>query len=226
MKSLVVTCAALVWLSPLLLHAACTDIPGTNIPVGAACFGAGSCPTLTNPHDPINYGADNTGVNDRAAAINSAFSAGGDVQFGTAGTYLVSLSSGHGIIPPANRILECAPGVAVTLIERADNCGTDCGILSLQNGCNTVVGCDFQGGNSASGARYIGTNQGQFLIIISSNNNTVEGNTFEKCMGQFSCAGELRLHRNSACKLPVQYIFTLCLLRARGGSSYFRYYSQ
>ena len=170
-------------LSPSLLLAACTDIPGTNIPVGAACFGASSYPTLTNPHDPINYGADNTGVNDSTAAINSAFSAGGDVQFATAGTYLVALSSGHGIVPPPNRILECAPGVAVTLIERSENCGNDCGILALQNGGNTAVGCDFQGGNSTAGPQRIGTNQGQFLIFISSNNNTVEGNTFENTWG-------------------------------------------
>jgi hypothetical protein len=183
LKSRAVICVALVLLSPSLLLAACTDIPRTNIPVGAACFGASSYPTLTNPHDPINYGADNTGVNDSTTAINSAFSAGGDVQFGTAGTYLVTLSSGHGIIPPPKRILECAPGVAVTLIERSDNCGTDCGIVALQNGGNTVVGCDFQGGNSTAGPQRIGTKQGQFLIFISSNSDTVEGNTFENTWG-------------------------------------------
>lgn len=74
-------------------------------------------------------------------------------------------------------------GVAVTLIERSKNCGTDCGILALQNGGNTVVGCDFQGGNSTAGSQRIGTNQGQFLIFISSNNDTVEGNTLENTRG-------------------------------------------
>ena len=73
--------------------------------------------------------------------------------------------------------------MAVTLIERSENCGNDCGILALQNGGNTAVGCDFQGGNSTAGPQRIGTNQGQFLIFISSNNNTVEGNTFENTWG-------------------------------------------
>jgi hypothetical protein len=160
----------------------CTDIPGTNTPVGVACFPSSAYPTLRNPQNPVSYGADNTGVNDSTTAIDNALAAG-DAYFSTPGTYLVSLSSGHGIIPPAGRNIECAPGV--TLVEHAEysDGGNDVGILSLQNGSNTVVGCNFQGGNSASGPTRIGTNQGQFLIIISSNNNTVEGSTFENTWG-------------------------------------------
>jgi hypothetical protein len=158
----------------------CTTIPGTDTPVGAACFPSSSYPTLNNAQNPVNYGADPSGANDSTAAINSALAVG-DAYFSTPGTYLVSLSSGHGVIPPAGRTIECAPGV--TLIERTENCGTDCGILSLQEGGNTVVGCDLQGGNSASGPVDIGSNQGQILIIVSSNNNTVEGNTFENTWG-------------------------------------------
>src|SRR5262249_9762744 len=111
----------------------CNNIPGTSTPVGAACFPSSSYPALNNPQDPVNYGADKTGVSDSTAAIRAAL-ANGDAHFGTPGTYLVSLSSGHGIVPPAGRTIECAPGV--TLIERTQNCGTDCGILSLQNGGN------------------------------------------------------------------------------------------
>jgi Bacterial Ig domain len=160
----------------------CASIPGTSTPVGAGCFPASSHPALNNPQDPVNYGADKTAVSDSTSAINDALAAG-DAYFSTPGTYLVSLSSGHGIVPPAGRIIECAAGV--TLVERAENSdgGSDAGILSLENGSNTVVGCDFQGGNSASGPVGIGSNQGQFLIIVSSNNNTVEGNTFENAWG-------------------------------------------
>jgi hypothetical protein len=160
----------------------CNTIPGTSTPVGAACFPSSSYPALNNPQDPVNYGADKTGVNDSTAAIRAAL-ANGDAHFGSPGTYLVSLSSGHGIVPPAGRTIECVPGV--TLIERGENACNweDCGILSLQNGGNTVAGCDFQGGNSAPGAVGLGVNQGQFLIIISSNNDTVEGSTFENAWG-------------------------------------------
>jgi hypothetical protein len=149
------------------------------MPVGAACFPKSSYPALNNPQNPVNYGADKTGVNDSTAAIVAALSTG-DAYFSTPGTYLVSLTSGHGIVPPAGRTIECAPGV--TLIERSDSCASDCGILSLQNGNNTVVGCDFQGGNSAQGPVAIGNN-GQFLIIVASNNDTIEGNTFENTWG-------------------------------------------
>lgn len=160
----------------------CNTIPGTNTPVGAGCFPSSSYPALNNPQNPVTYGADKTGSNDSTAAINAALAAG-DAYFSTPGTYLVSLSSGHGIVPPAQRTIECAPGV--TLIEHAEysNGGGDVGILSLENSGNTVVGCNFQGGNSASGPVGIGTNQGQFLIILSSNNNTVEGNTFQNTWG-------------------------------------------
>jgi hypothetical protein len=158
----------------------CNTMPGTNTPVGAPCFPSSSYPTLNNPQDPVSYGADKTGGNDSTTAIRSALAAG-DAYFRTPGTYLVSLSSGHGIVPPAGRTIECAPGV--TLIERTENSGADAAILALQNGGNTVVGCDFQGGNSAPGAVGIGSNQGQFLILISSNNDTVEGNTFENAWG-------------------------------------------
>jgi len=159
----------------------CSTIPGTNTPVGAVCFPSSSYPTLNNPQDPVNYGADKTGVNDSTDAINNALGAG-DAYFSTPGTYLVSLSTGQGIIPPAGRTIECAPGV--TLIERAENgCnGHDCGILSLLNGGNTIVSCDFQDGNSAPGPVGIGSNR-QFLIMISSNDGTVEGNTFENAWG-------------------------------------------
>jgi hypothetical protein len=122
------------------------------------------------------------GVSDSTAAVNSAL-ANGDAYFTMPGIYLIALSSGHGVIPPASRTIECVPGV--TLIERAENpTNGDAGaILSLQNGGNTVVGCDFKGGNSTPGALAIGTNQGQLLIIISSNNVTIEGSTFEDTWG-------------------------------------------
>jgi hypothetical protein len=159
----------------------CKNIPGTNTPVGAPCFPSSSYPSLKNPEDPINYGADKTGVNDSTAAINAALSAG-DVYFKTPGTYLVNQNNGL-IIPPAGRAIECAHGV--TLVEQAENgcSGHDCGILTLYNGGNTVVGCDFQGGNSAMGAVPIGSNGGQFLIMVASNNDIIEGNTFENAWG-------------------------------------------
>jgi hypothetical protein len=152
------------------------------VPVGAPCLPPSLYPSLHNPQDPVAYGADSTGVTDSTAAINSAL-ANGDAYFTMPGTYLVALSSGHGIIPPAGRTIECVPGV--TLIETAQNPthGNDGGILSLQKGGNTVIGCDFKGGNSAPGPVAIGTNQGQFLIEISSNNATIEGSTFEDTWG-------------------------------------------
>jgi hypothetical protein len=160
----------------------CKTIPGTNTPVGAVCFPSSSYPALNNPHDPVSYGADKTGGSDSTSAISAALAAG-DAYFATPGTYLVSLSNGRGVIPPAGRTIECTPGV--TLIERGeDPCnGHDCGILTLLNGGNTVVGCDFQGGNSSPGAVGIGSNEGQYLIMISSDNDTIEGNTFENAWG-------------------------------------------
>lgn len=181
--------------TPASTPSGCSTIPGTSTPVGAACFASSSYPALNNPQNPVNYGADNTGVNDSTAAINAALAAG-DAYFSTPGTYLVSLNSGRGVVPPAGRTIECAPGV--TLIERSENsCGNhDCGILALLYGGNTVVGCDFRGGNSASGPLTIGSNEGQFLILLSSNNDTVEGNTFENAWG------------NSALQINPDYIGT------------------
>jgi hypothetical protein len=65
---------------------------GTTRYAGQQCFSqqVGSCPSLSNPHDPINYGADATGANDSTGALNSAIGAGGDVVFGTAGTYKIN----------------------------------------------------------------------------------------------------------------------------------------
>jgi Bacterial Ig domain len=160
----------------------CTTIPGTSTTVGAACLPATLFPTLKNPHDPVSYGADKTGSKDSTNAINAALAAG-DANFSTPGTYLVSLSTGHGVVPPAGRTIECVRGV--TFVEHAEssNGGSDVGILSLENGGNTVVGCNFEGGNSATGAVDIGSNQGQFLIIVSSSNNTIEGNSFQNTWG-------------------------------------------
>jgi len=164
--------------------AGCPTIPGTTTPVGAACFPPSLRPSLNNPQDPVAYGADKTGVNDSAAAINAALAAG-DVYFQTPGTYFVSLTGNNvrtaSIVPPAGRTIECVPGVS--LKETATNyaaCGGDaCGILSLLNPGNTVVGCDFQGGNSAPGSIVESQTEGPDLIDVSSNNETIEGNTFE-----------------------------------------------
>jgi hypothetical protein len=157
----------------------CTTIPGTSTPVGASCFPSSSYPALNNPQNPVSYGADSSGYNDSTAAINAAL-ANGDAYFSTPGTYLVSLSSGHGIKPPAGRTIECAPGV--TLIQNAQYASNDVGILSLEYGGNTVVGCNFQGASSASGAFPI-SSQGLFLIIVASSNDTIEGNTFQNGLG-------------------------------------------
>src|SRR5262249_22976862 len=149
------------------------------------------------------YGADSTGVNDSTAAINKALTVG-DVYFGTPGTYYVALEHYlyYAIVPPAGRTIECGPGV--TLIERTENAcgGNDCGIFSLLNGGNTVVGCDFQGGNSASGPVGISPSQGPELIEISSNNNTVEGNTFENTWGN-TAVQVTRAYTNI---LPANYL--------------------
>jgi hypothetical protein len=162
----------------------CPTIPGTNTPVGAACFPKSAYPTLNNPQNPVNYGADKTGVNDSTAAINAALAVG-DAYFSTPGFYLVALDHlYYSIVPPPGRTIECVPGVTLIAAMTSDPCGgNDCGILSLLKGGNTVVGCDFQGGNWVPGPVDISSNQVPELIEISSNNDTVEGNTFENTWG-------------------------------------------
>jgi hypothetical protein len=161
--------------------AGCTTMPGTNTPVGAACFPY-VYPALNNPQNPVASGADPTGVSDSTSAINTALAAG-DAYFSTPGTYLVALTGAteatSSIVPPAGRNIECVPGV--TIIERTSTpCGgQDCGIFGLQNGGNTIAGCDIRGGNSTAGPQQLSASQSGESIQISSNNDTVEGCTFE-----------------------------------------------
>lgn len=176
----------------------CQTIPNTSICVGAASFGiaVGSCPTETNPQDPINFGADKTGVNDSSAAISNAIASGvsaggnGDIFFGTPGTYRVDLSgsgtyiNSKGIIPPANAKMECAPGV--TLKMSAATLGNhDGGIFVLFNGGNAVCGCDFQGPLTGPTPKSINLNaEGNWLVDVQGGSNyLIEDNTFENSQG-------------------------------------------
>jgi hypothetical protein len=151
----------------------------------------GSCPTLTNAHDPINYGADNTGSTDSDSAINSAAAAGRDIVFGTAGTYLVNMThAGTGIItsqgiqPAANVQIECNVfnsdgSPAVHLLTTNNSLSQN---WYLTNGSNTICGCDFEGTDTtfySSGAGNTNPN----AIVINSNNDTIEGNTFHGIHG-------------------------------------------
>lgn len=168
----------------------------TNVQVGQGCFASavGACPAESNAHDPINFGADSSGVSDSSAAINSAFGARTDIYFGTPGTYLVNLSpiggtvTTHGIIPPAGTKIECAAGVT---LKQTVNTLNDQSIFYLTNNNNTICGCDFQGGQTGSPPFQIG-NQGSFLIAISgSSGATVEDSTFERAIG--NCAIQLNM---------------------------------
>jgi hypothetical protein len=154
----------------------CTQIPGTSTGVGAACIARSSFPALHNPQNPISYGADPTGAEDSTTAFQNAVNIG-DVYVSQAGTYLINLPTGHGIIPPAGRNIECAPGVTLKTTLHG---GHDTGILHLASDNVTVAGCDFQGSNTGSGAKALDYDQGNFLIMVSGSSNTlIEGNTFE-----------------------------------------------
>ena len=161
--------------------ASCQNIPGTNTPVGAGCFPTSISPSLTNPQDPVSYGADPTGVNDSTAAIKSAMAVG-DVLFKTPGSYFINtFTSNHGIILPAGRVVKCRAGV--TIFETANNVFGDWGIFETVNGGNTIVGCTIRGGNTAAGAQAQSNQEGQFLVLVNGANVTVEGNTLDSTWG-------------------------------------------
>lgn len=178
---------------------------------GAGCFatqGPGTCPALSAGfHDPINFGGDNTGINDNSAAISSALAAGGDLNFGTAGTYKVDLSTtgtyvvgpqtavAAGIHPPGNIKIECAPGVTLKYAVGAGAGGAsahDNALFWLTNGGNTVCGCDFQGAQTGSPPFYNGgptqVNFGGALIYAYNGSYTIEDNTFERTWGDIAVA--------------------------------------
>lgn len=187
----------------------CPTIPNTNTPVGQACFASqvGVCPTLSNPHDPINFGADKTGAVDASQAVDNALKAGRDLFFGTAGTYKVNFCqdcsgsgtpwsfctgantcsltnvSDLGVILPANVQLECAPNVTLenTLTPTTSLRGGvahDMAMYWLQ-GSGVLCGCNVIGSNT-TGAFVDSngkSNPGLWEVGIVSNNVTVEGNT-------------------------------------------------
>lgn len=156
----------------------CQTIPGTSTQVGAACFPRTSCPALSNPQDPVSYGADKTGNDDSTSAFQSAVNAG-DLYVSEAGTYLINLTTGgHGVVPPAGRNVVCAAGV--TLKTTLHTGGNDTAIIAAENSNTTICGCDFQGSNTGSGAKTLDNQQNQFLILASGGSNiTIEGNSFE-----------------------------------------------
>jgi hypothetical protein len=169
--------------SPTPTPVGCTHIPGTSTAVGAACFSRSSCPALSNPQNPVSYGADNTGGKDSTTAFQNAVNAG-DLYISTAGTYLINgNNSVTGVIPPAGRKVECAAGV--TLKTTLHGGSLDTGIIAIENNNTIVCGCDFQGGNTGSGAKVLDSNQYNWLIYDLDGNTgaLIEDNTFENSFG-------------------------------------------
>ena len=151
----------------------CTPIPGTTIPVGAACIARSSFPTLVSPVDPVAYGADPTGAEDSSTAFQSAVTAS-DVYFGHPGTYLVNAS----VFAPSSRNIQCGPGVT---LRTTNHDGSITAIITFyETTGGSVTGCDLRGSNTAVPAP-LDDDEGNFLIAITDASGVlIEGNTFEQ----------------------------------------------
>jgi hypothetical protein len=191
MKGLILSAIALALVGFSAPAHACVSVPTAGY-VGAPCFATHgpTPPTLTSPVDPFTYnGADNTGATDASAKFNAALQAGHDIDITTAGTYLFtpgSVTSHHGLILPANRIIECAAGVNITIVQTADETYGDYGMIETPNGGNYVIGCTFKGGNHSNTGNVAlkqDNNEGQFIILVNGHNVTLEGDTFQYPLG-------------------------------------------
>lgn len=157
--------------------------------VGATSFAhdIGSCPAETSPVNPVSNGADPTGAADSSTAIGQSLTTG-DIFFGTAGTYQVAYGGAgsnnvttHGIVPPANRKIECAPGV--TLYNPLTTASTEAPVFDILNNNDVICGCGFKGANNATPPLTIVSQDIELIGIAGATGTIIEDNTFAKNEG-------------------------------------------
>lgn len=165
-------------------HAAiCQNIPGTNIPVGAACLPRSEYPVLKNPVNPLNYGADPTGATNSGPAFQEAVNSGHDLTVTCPSgmnscTYRISDASGRNPIVISSRIdIQCQANVT---LYNPDLDRFNSAMLTFYKARGGgVQGCNMIGANSGPPPLNLGGGYSNFLVqVIDSTHVLVEGNTF------------------------------------------------
>ena len=151
----------------------------TRRPTSTLLYGPGGYanPTLSNPVNPLSYGADNTGVNSSSDAFQNAVSAG-DVLI-PAGTYKITTQ----IRVPNNRNVRCADPATVTISFPQSTNGY--AFLWAGTGPGSIANCTFTGTNTAHPAGYVAANQWNHFVEIEygAHDIWVGNNYFRNCWG-------------------------------------------
>jgi hypothetical protein len=160
----------------------------THLPSPApAPLGGITPPTLVNPQNPRNYGADPTGTNDSTTAFQNALNAG-DVLV-PAGHFLIT---GH-LYFPTNRHMQCTlsngtSGVLQSFLVNTAMTGYQMIDMDVTTG-SSIFYCGFRGPNADIASRpAINTNAPFFVRISggaggSTSNNQLVGNDFNGIQG-------------------------------------------
>jgi hypothetical protein len=145
-------------------------------------------PPLTNPQNPISYGADPTGVSDSTSAFNSA-AAAGDLDV-PAGTYLLQAGGSLG-----SRNMRCEPGVVLNQPTLAANRA-----MFQIHGSGSVFNCNFQGPYyNVNGAGYQTFFEDFLHLNPPSDGYRIIGNTFN---GSGGYTGAIDVYASDAQQPP------------------------
>lgn len=175
--------------------------PGDSATVTAATLPAAlptaACPTnaLINAQNPVNYGADPSGVANSAGAFAAALAVGDlDVP---AGTFLISTS----VTVPNPRGIKCEPGA---VLKRTDLTSWAMFMFN-NNSAGGMWGCHFRGPNyNVSPPGYVGVGQ-EFIFHQSTDTSGVAGNllfTNNDFNGINGYTGAVMVYANSANQPP------------------------
>jgi hypothetical protein len=145
-------------------------------------------PPLTNPQNPISYGADPTGVSDSTSAFNSA-AAAGDLDV-PAGTYLLQAGGSLG-----SRNMRCESGVVLNQPTLAANRA-----MFQIDGSGSVFNCNFQGPYyNVNGAGYQDFFEDFLHLNPPSTGYRIIGNTFN---GSGGYSGAIDVYASDAQQPP------------------------
>ena len=119
-------------------------------------------PTLVNPQNPLNHGADSTGIADSTSAFQAALNAG-DVQV-SAGTYYIA---GH-LNWPSGRHMQCAQNSNGTPAAYLKNTSQTMGYMIQAQGTvgSSIFYCGFWGPNYNLNAQTVASNNNDAFVFI------------------------------------------------------------
>ena len=164
-----------------------TPIPTATPSAAPTPLGGIAPPTLVNPQNPRNYGADPTGTNDSTTAFQNALNAG-DVLV-PAGHFLIT---GH-LYFPTNRHMQCTlsngtSGTAQSFLVNTAMTGYQMIDMDVTTG-SSIFYCGFRGPNADIASRPAVNTNAPFFVRISggaagsTSNNQLVGNDFNGIQG-------------------------------------------